>query len=312
MKKHIRIMLASVCAFAMVGAFALIGCSSNTEQQAGEAWKPPKSRPDGRATRAVELQLFAANSQAQSRRPWTPYRLYTQDHTWVTFKDTQYLSSGELNEQLAGGVRRRADLRLQGQDGRCRGEGLCRRGRLGFDMFKNDLVMVAGEDSELAAKYADQSFTLDDLATGDYTVAVGDASVPAGNYTNQALSHRRLLHRRRRQGRQGQRRHRRLLRRHAAGGQGELAGVPWATCASEARSGAVDVAFVYSSDVYRFGGVKVIGVVPDDTHKNIIYPAAICKDSTQAEAANEFIEWATTNADQEALAGVGLRAGFLD
>ena len=26
MKKHIRIMLASVCAFAMVGAFALIGC----------------------------------------------------------------------------------------------------------------------------------------------------------------------------------------------------------------------------------------------------------------------------------------------
>ena len=59
----------------------------------------------------------------------------------------------------------------------------------------------------------------------------------------------------------------------------------------QAQSGAVDVAFVYSSDVYRFGGVKVIGVVPDDTHKNIIYPAAICKDSTQAEAANEFIEW---------------------
>ena len=69
----------------------------------------------------------------------------------------------------------------------------------------------------------------------------------------------------------------------------------------QAQSGAVDVAFVYSSDVYRFGGVKVIGVVPDDTHKNIIYPAAICKDSTQAEAANEFIEWATTNADAKKL-----------
>ena len=68
-----------------------------------------------------------------------------------------------------------------------------------------------------------------------------------------------------------------------------------------AQSGDVDVAFVYTSDVYRFGGVKVIGVVPDDTHKNIIYPAAICKDSTQAEAANEFIEWATTNADAKKL-----------
>ena len=58
-----------------------------------------------------------------------------------------------------------------------------------FDMFRNDLVMVTGENSELAAKYgADQSFTLADVATGDYAVAVGDESVPAGNYADQALS----------------------------------------------------------------------------------------------------------------------------
>ena len=149
-----------------------------------------------------------------------------------------------------------------------------------FDMFKNDLVMVAGEDSELAAKYADQSSLLDDLATGDYTVAVGDASVPAGNYTNQALSTVGCFIGRRRQDRQGQRRHRRLLRWNAARGKVNLQSSVGNVC-KQSQSGAVDVAFVYSSDVYRFGGVKVIGVVPDDTHKNIIYPAAICKDSTQ-------------------------------
>ena len=64
-------------------------------------------------------------------------------------------------------------------------------------------------------------------------------------------------------------------------------------------SGSVDIGFVYSSDVYRFDGVKVVGVVPADTHKNIIYPCAICADSTQSEAAQEFIEWATT--DPEAI-----------
>ena len=249
MKKHIRIMLASVCAFAMVGAFALIGCSSNTEQQAGETQKPAEEQAKSESHEAVELQLFAANSLSKAMD--AVQELYTQDHTWVTFKDTQYLSSGELNE-------------------------------------------------ELAAKYADQSFTLDDLATGDYTVAVGDASVPAGNYTNQALSTVGCFIDA--DGKTG---------KDSAGTDGSYDGTPLegkvnlqssvGNVCKQAQSGAVDVAFVYSSDVYRFGGVKVIGVVPDDTHKNIIYPAAICKDSTQAEAANEFIEWATTNADAKKL-----------
>ena len=59
-----------------------------------------------------------------------------------------------------------------------------------------------------------------------------------------------------------------------------------------AESGEVDVAFVYSSDVYRFGGVRVVGIVPEDTHKPIIYPAAICAESEAAEVAAVFLEWA--------------------
>ena len=153
----------------------------------------------------MELQLFAANSLSKAMD--AVQELYTQDHTWVTFKDTQYLSSGELNEQLAGGA------------------------------------------------YADVLISASKGKMDDGTPLEGKVNLQSsvGNVCKQA------------------------------------------------QSGAVDVAFVYSSDVYRFGGVKVIGVVPDDTHKNIIYPAAICKDSTQAEAANEFIEWATTNADAKKL-----------
>ena len=298
MRKRIRVVLASVCAFALVGAFALAGCSSNTEQQAGETQKPAEEQAKSESHEAVELQLFAANSLSKAMD--AVQELYTQDHTWVTFKDTQYLSSGELNEQLAGGAY--ADVLISASKGKM--DDAVEKGYVDeatrFDMFKNDLVMVAGEDSELAAKYADQSFTLDDLATGDYTVAVGDASVPAGNYTNQALSTVGCFINA--DGKTG---------KDSAGTDGSYDGTPLegkvnlqssvGNVCKQAQSGAVDVAFVYSSDVYRFGGVKVIGVVPDDTHKNIIYPAAICKDSTQAEAANEFIEWATTNADAKKL-----------
>ena len=97
------IVLASACAFAMVGAFALAGCSTNTEQQAGETQKPAEEQAKSESHEAVELQLFAANSLSKAMD--AVQELYTQDHTWVTFKDTQYLSSGELNEQRCPAAR---------------------------------------------------------------------------------------------------------------------------------------------------------------------------------------------------------------
>lgn len=58
-----------------------------------------------------------------------------------------------------------------------------------------------------------------------------------------------------------------------------------------AESGDVDIAFVYSSDVYRFGGVKVLSTVPADTHKAIVYPAAITAGSENAGASKAFMDW---------------------
>ncbi|MBX9035147.1 molybdate ABC transporter substrate-binding protein [Gordonibacter massiliensis (ex Traore et al. 2017)] len=295
MKKHIRIAVAAACAFAMVGAFALFGCSSN-EQKADE---PKADEPKAEQHEAVELQLFAANSLQKAMD--AVQQLYAQDHDWVTFKDTQYLSSGELNEQLAGGAY--ADILISASKAKMDEavEGGYVDEATRFDMFKNDLVMVTGESSELATKYGtEQNFTLDDVATGNYAVAVGDESVPAGNYADQALSTVGCYVDP--SGKTGA---------DITGKGGTFEGTPLAgkvnlqasvgNVCKQAESGAVDVAFVYSSDVARFTGVKVIGVVPSDTHKKIIYPAAICKDSKQAEAAQEFLDWATTNADAKKL-----------
>ena len=102
MKKRTRIVLASVLALSLVGAFALFGCS-NGDQKAEEPQQQqqePQQQSEGHE--AVELQLFAANSLSKAMD--AVQALYVQDHDWVTFKDTQYLSSGELNEQLAGGA----------------------------------------------------------------------------------------------------------------------------------------------------------------------------------------------------------------
>lgn len=58
-----------------------------------------------------------------------------------------------------------------------------------------------------------------------------------------------------------------------------------------AQSGDVDIAFVYTSDVYRFGSVEIVGTVPGDTHKNIVYPGAITRDCKNVDATKEFLDW---------------------
>lgn len=294
MKKHLRFMIAAVLTFALVGMFALAGCSSNaTEESTAESSSSATASTEessSEAAEAVELQIFAANSLSEAMDK--VQELYSETHEGVTFADTQYEASGTLNEMLAAGSY--ADILITASKGTMDTaveEAYVDEGTR-FDMFTNDLVIVAGENSDIT------EVTLDDVATGQYTVAVGDDNVPAGNYAKQALSTVGCWVDE--EGTTGS---------ESDGKGGTFDGTPLAGLVTEgssvgnvcsyANSGDVDLAFVYTSDVYRFGGVKIVGTVPSDTHKNIIYPAAVCADSENVEAAAAFLDWCTT--DEEAL-----------
>ena len=292
MKKHLRFMIAAVLTFALVGMFALAGCSSNaTEESTAESSSSATASTEessSEAAEAVELQIFAANSLSEAMDK--VQELYSETHEGVTFADTQYEASGTLNEMLAAGSY--ADILITASKGTMDTaveEAYVDEGTR-FDMFTNDLVIVAGENSDIT------EVTLDDVATGQYTVAVGDDNVPAGNYAKQALSTVGCWVDE--EGTTGS---------ESDGKGGTFDGTPLAGLVTEgssvgnvcsyANSGDVDLAFVYTSDVYRFGGVKIVGTVPSDTHKNIIYPAAVCADSENAEAAAAFLDWCTTDED---------------
>lgn len=213
---------------------------------------------------------------------------YTADHSWVTFADTQYKSSGELNQMLAAGSQ--ADILISASKSKmddAEKAGYTQADSR-FTMFKNDLVMVTSANNSSI-----ESVTLDDIATGKYTVAVGDDSVPAGNYANQALSTVGCFVDP--DGKTGSE------SAGKANGTDAYAGTPLAgkvvtdtsvgNVCKHAESGDVDIAFVYTSDVYRFGGVKVVGTVPNDTHKAITYPAALTSTTQNAEEAQAFLDW---------------------
>ena len=290
MKKYLRFMTAAVLTFALVGMFALAGCSSNTAEESSSAESANTEEPATAPADAVELQLFAANSLSEAMD--AVQALYTESHPEVTFADTQYEASGTLNEMLAAGSY--ADVLITASKGTMDTaveEGYVDEGTR-FDMFTNDLVIVAGENSDIS------EVTLDDVASGQYTVAVGDDNVPAGNYAKQALSTGGCWVDE--EGTTG---------KDSDGKGGTFDGTPLAGLVTEgssvgnvcsyANSGDVDLAFVYTSDVYRFGGVKIVGTVPSDSHKSIVYPAAVCANSENAEAAAAFLDWCTT--DEEAL-----------
>lgn len=284
MKKQLRVVIASVCAFAMAGAFALTGCSSNNSSSTEQ--KPDTTQTEQAADNnkeQVELQVFAANSLSKAMEE-VEAAYIADGHTNVSFADTQYKASGELNEMLGAGSY--ADLLISASKGSM--DTAAEKGYVDsstrVDMFKNDLVMVSKEGTDL------KDVTLQDIADGKYTFCVGDESVPAGNYACQSLSTVGVyLPPASDEGKTG---------KDISGKGGTFADgyapvldTSVGNVCKHAQSGDVDVAFVYTSDVYRFGGVQIVGTVPADTHKNIVYPGAITSNCKNAEATQEFLDW---------------------
>lgn len=286
MKQKRLARLVAVCAcFALAGTLALTGCASNAQTSSSSTSSSSSSATD--AHEPVTLQIFAANSLSKAMAE--AQDAYTADHSWVTFADTQYKSSGELNQMLAAGSQ--ADILISASKSKmddAEKAGYTKADSR-FTMFKNDLVMVTSANNSAI----DKKLTLDDIATGKYTVAVGDDSVPAGNYANQSLSTVGCFVDP--DGKTGSE------SAGKANGTDAYAGTPLAgkvvtdtsvgNVCKHAESGDVDIAFVYTSDVYRFGGVKVVGTVPNDTHKAITYPAALTSTTQNAEEAQAFLDW---------------------
>ena len=284
MKKQLRIVVAAVCAFAMVGAFALTGCSSNNSsstEQKSDATQTEQAADNNKEQ--VELQVFAANSLSKAMEE-VEAAYIADGHDNVSFADTQYKASGELNEMLGAGSY--ADLLISASKGSM--DTAAEKGYVDsstrVDMFKNDLVMVSKEGTD------PKDVTLQDIADGKYTFCVGDESVPAGNYACQSLSTVGVyLPPASDEGKTG---------KDISGKGGTFADgyapvldTSVGNVCKHAQSGDVDVAFVYTSDVYRFGGVQIVGTVPADTHKNIVYPGAITSNCKNTEATQEFLDW---------------------
>ncbi|MGN0077555.1 MAG: molybdate ABC transporter substrate-binding protein [Coriobacteriales bacterium] len=269
--------VATAASLSLVACFGLAGCGGNSGS--GDAGKDTKP--------AVELQVFAANSLEKALPE--VQALYTEQ-TGVTFADTQFKASGDLVAQLEGGAS--ADVLITASTGtmdKAVAGGFVAEGAA-TNMFVNDLVVVAGTDSTITIS------KLEDLASDSVTsIAIGDPNVvPAGKYAVQALESAGLCTTKTADDGTITVTYDKSIAKKINDGADKVG-----TVASYVNEGQCDVGLVYTSDLYRYEGIKSIFTTPADSHKDILYPGAAIADSANADAAAEFLDFCLNNADAQ-------------
>ena len=266
----------AACGAAIASIPAALALADEEKEEAAEDEEAETADGEG-----VVLQIFAANSLEKAMPE--VQALYTELHPEVTFADTQFKASGDLVEQMTAGAV--VDILITASKGTMDDaeEGELVDPATRITMFNNDLVVVAAEDSDVVVE------DIADVAGKDIeSIAIGDAiTVPAGKYANQALYSVGLY-------------------TGENGDDGEYApeiadkvnlGDKVGTCASWVSTGDCTVGFVYSSDVYRYEGIKAIYTTPEDSHGAIVYPGAVGAEAPNPVEAADFLDFCMNDPD---------------
>lgn len=60
------------------------------------------------------------------------------------------------------------------------------------------------------------------------------------------------------------------------------------------ETGNVDAGIVYETDAIKSKKIKIIGYAPENSHKTVIYPAAVVKNSKNPDSAKDFVNYLST------------------
>jgi len=134
-----------------------------------------------------------------------------------------------------------------------------------IDLLGNDLVLITGKDNSKVT-------SLDDLSKSSVAhISIGTpASVPAGKYAQDSLTSLKLWD----------------------SLQPKMVMAKDVTSVlNYVETGNADAGFVYRSDAQGSTKVKVVAVIPENSHKPIVYPAAVILATKNKQAAEDFLKY---------------------
>lgn len=224
-----------------------------------------------------ELTIFAASSLTETLTEIS--ELYKEKNPEVTII-FNFDSSGTLKTQIQEG----ADCDLFISAGQPQMDQVDVLEGTRTDLLENKIALCVSEICDVRLK------TFDDLAKalqeGDVLMAMGNRDVPVGQYTQKILAYYDLDE-----------------EALARGGK-----ISYASNAKEVTTqileGSVDCGVIYCTDAYS-AGLQVTDTAAAELCGQVIYPAAVLKESEHPGEAKAFLEFLQTDVCMEVFEGVG-------
>ena len=291
--------MAAVMTAVMVSG-ALAGCGSGAGQKtetaaietvqteaAAEAAKDETAAAESSvaATEVAEETeiLVAAAASLKNAYEEELIQMFEEQYPGVTVKGT-YDSSGKLQTQIEEGLE--ADVFMSAAKKQMKAldeEGMIDSDSI-VDLLENKIVLIVptGSDKRI------QSF--EDIVKAD-SIALGDpASVPAGQYSEEALTNLGLWDQ---------------IQDKTSFGTNVT------EVLNQVAAGSADAGIVYATDAASMADqVEVVAEAPEGSLKTkVIYPVAVVKDSANAEVAANFVEFLTTDEAMKIFEAYGFSKG---
>ena len=278
MKRTLALLLA------LTMLFALAACGKQAEPAA-----EPTDEPE--AVEEVELIVFAAASMTETLTELKA--MYEADHPGVTIT-YNFDSSGTLKTQIQEGADcdlfiSAAPKQMNQLDASCDAEqnpeGLdfvLQGSRI--DLLENKVALVVPEGNPKGVESFDQLAEL--LKAGGILFAMGNSDVPVGQYTQKIFDFYGLS-------------------------EEELANagvISYGTNVKEVTTqvteSSADCGVVYATDAFS-AGLTVADTATKDMCGQVIYPAAVIKNSAHADAAQAFLDYLKGDEAMAVFEGVG-------
>lgn len=303
MKKHITMMMA-----AMMAAAVLAGCGTSKEAattatsagtastEAAEA----ENKTDAKTKAGTEAQagtdtkaeaapgqdteiLVAAAASLKNAYEEELIPMFQDKYPGVTVKGT-YDSSGKLQTQIEEGLE--ADVFMSAAPKQMTAldeEGLIVSDTI-TSLLENKIVLIVPSDS-------DSGFTrFEDIENAE-SIALGDpASVPVGQYSEEALTSLGIWDKI----------------------QDKVSfGTNVTEVLNQVAAASADAGIVYATDAASMADqVKVVAEAPEGSlAKKVIYPVAVVKNTANAEAAGNFVEFLKTDESMKVFESYGFTKG---
>lgn len=252
---------------------ALFGC--------GQASQTADGAQDTQSAQTTELTVFAAASMTETLNQIAEDYKTVDPNVSLTFN---FASSGDLLSQIREGADcdvfiSAAPKQMNALDGSLKDDADKNPDGLDelldgtrIDLLENKVVLAVPEGNPKGIESFDK--LADQLGAGEVFLAIGNSDVPVGQYTRKIFAHYGL-------------------------DEQSLADAGMLTYGSNVKEvttqvseGAVDCGIIYATDAYS-AGLESVDEATADMCGQVIYPAAVLRNSAHPDKAKAFLDYLT-------------------